>query len=143
MEKTIALMREVLQDTSAGGAEAEKEVTAAQDDDELDELMLLQGDTAAEAKAQRNKEWQEKFFRWWHVWEHTGLRQKYKQDRLEPLIRRWHFGWWRSRRRRLEAAERLLRQQLAASFDHHCAYIDHMYETGDVRCYVSSKRSSA
>jgi hypothetical protein len=126
MENTIALMQEMLQNASAEVTEAEEEVATAQDD-ELDELMLLQVRTAAEAKAWRNKEWQDKFFKWWHVLEPTGLRQKHKQDKLKPLIRRWHFGWRRSRRGRL-----LFRQEVAASLDHHCAYIDHMYEIGDL-----------
>ena len=66
MENTIALMQEMLQNARAEGTEAEEEVATAQDE-ELDELMLLQGDTAAEAKARRNALWQHKFFIWWHV----------------------------------------------------------------------------
>ena len=58
MEKIIACIQEKLQNTSAEGTAAEEKVATAQDH-ELEELMVL----TTEAKARRNKEWQEKFFR--------------------------------------------------------------------------------
>jgi len=114
------------------GAEAEKEKAAAELEEVRKEVLALQTEAVhlkeetaeAEAKARRNKEWQDKFFKWWNLWERTGLQQKHKQDRLRLLILRW----------RVEALMRLLidRQEAGAPFHYQCEYIGRMYEAGDV-----------
>ena len=43
----------------------------------------------AEAKAKRNAQWQENFFRWYHLLESTGLRWRYREQRLQCRIARW------------------------------------------------------